>query len=82
MRDKGLRPCPRCLVLKEKLDKMGQKRDISFRLLNPRRFLVDIVEKARSFIYEKAYGIGSKLVNDMLKPSSSVPTMVRQLRPR
>jgi hypothetical protein len=76
IRDKGNCPCPRCLVQKEQLNNMGQKRDIKFRLKNQRKFLLNQIQTARSWIYEKAQSITSQVVERLLKPSSSVPTMV------
>ena len=36
----------------------------------------DTIARARSFIYEKGYGVTSKAVEDLLKPESLVPTEV------
>lgn len=55
---------------------MGLKRDVIFRLKNPRTFLLNLVQNARRWIYEKALSITSRVVEDLLKPTSSVPTMV------
>jgi len=76
IRDKGNCPCPRCLVSKEQLDKVGLKRDTKFRLKNPRTFMLNQIQQARRWIYEKARSITSRAVEDLLKPTSSVPTMV------
>jgi len=76
IRDKGNCPCPRCLVPKEQLNRMGQKQDIKFRLKNQQKFLLNQIQTARRWIYEKAQSITSQVVEHLLKPSSSVPTMV------
>ena len=76
IRDKGICPCPRCLIPKEKLDKMGSKQDIKFRLNNPRKFLLTKIQTARRWIYEKALSITSQAVERLLKPFSAVPTVV------
>jgi hypothetical protein len=55
---------------------MGLKRDTKFRLNNPRTFLLDQVQKARGWIYEKARSITSRAVEDLLKSTLSVPTLV------
>ena len=58
---------------------MGLSRDIRFRLTNVRRFLLDKVRRAREWIYKKGGGVTSKAVEDILKATSSVPTMVSRL---
>ena len=79
IRDKGLYPCPRCLIPKVKIDLMGQIRDLAQRISNPRKILYDVVQTARSFIYRLAIPINGSAVAQLLKPTSSVPTVVRCL---
>ena len=55
---------------------MGLARDIHLRLSNMRRFFLDKVCKAQEWIYKKGGGVTSKGVEDFLKETSSVPTMV------
>lgn len=55
---------------------MGLARDIQFRLTNVRRFFLGKVHSAREWIYKKGGGVTSKGVEDILKETSSVPTMV------
>ncbi|KAL1671172.1 hypothetical protein EV122DRAFT_295608 [Schizophyllum commune] len=74
IRDGGLCPCPRCLVTKTKLDRLGLKRDIATRLKKARTYLQDRVEWARKAIYKFAHPIGGTLVNTLLKEFSGVPT--------
>lgn len=76
IRDKGLSPCPRCLVPKSKLDQTGTKRDSNFRLKNVRTYLFNYVQIARNAIYKSAAAIAGTVVNRLLKATSSVPTMV------
>ena len=76
IRDKGLCPCPRCLVSKAKLDRLGFCRDISIRVDKFRTFMASQVRIARRAIYELAKPIGGKAVEDLLKSFSGVPTMV------
>jgi hypothetical protein len=77
IRDKGGCPCPRCLITNGRLDKMGLASDIRFRLDNVRRFLVNKIVLAREWIYKQGLGLNSKAIEDLLKETSSVPTMVR-----
>ena len=79
IRDKGLCPCPRCLVPKSKLDQTGTKRDSKFRLQNDRTYLFDRVLIARNAIYNSAAAIAGAAVNRLLKATSSVPTLVSQI---
>ena len=76
IRDKGLCPCPRCLVPKLKLDQTGMKHDANFRLKNARTYLYTCVQKARDAIYKSAAAIAGAVVNRSLKATSSVPTLV------
>jgi hypothetical protein len=76
IRDKGLFPCPRCLVPKTKLDQTGTKHDSNFRLKNVRTYLFDYVQIARNAIYKSAAAIAGTVVNRLLKSTSSVPTLV------
>ena len=76
IRDKGLCPCPRCLVPKSKLDQTGTKHDNKFRLRNHRTYLSDHVLIARNAIYKSAAAIAGAIVNRLLKATSSVPTLV------
>ena len=76
IRDKGLCPCPRCLMPKSKLDQTGTKRDSKFRLQNARTYLFNCVQIARNAIYNSAAAVAGAVVNRLLKATSSVPTMV------
>jgi hypothetical protein len=76
IRDKGLSPCPRCLVPKTKLDQTGTKHDSNFRLKNVRTYLFDYVQIARKAIYKSAAAIAGTVINRLLKATSSVPTLV------
>ncbi len=77
IRDKGLCPCPRCLVLKTHLDRLGLKLDIRNRLTQFRRYMADKVKAARHIIYQLARPITGTKVEALLKPFSGVPTEVR-----
>ncbi len=80
MRNKGLCPCPQCLVPKSKLDQTGTKRDNSFRFKNVRTYLFSCVQIARNAIYKSAAAIAGTVVDRLLKPTSSVPTLVKTSR--
>ncbi|KAI4294255.1 hypothetical protein K525DRAFT_274479, partial [Schizophyllum commune Loenen D] len=75
IRDGGLCPCPRCLVEKSKLDRLGLRRDMTTRLAKARRVFTDYVIWARNAIYRFAHPIGGKVVEMILKPYSAVPTV-------
>jgi hypothetical protein len=79
IRDKGLCPCPRCLIPKSKLDQTGTKRDSKFRLRHARTYLFNRVQIARNAIYESAAAVAGAVVNRLLKATSSVPTLVSQV---
>ena len=76
IRDKGLAPCPRCLTPKSKMDQTGAKRDSHFREKNVRKYLLNYVRVARDAIYRNAAAIGGAVIDRLLKPTSSVPTLV------
>jgi hypothetical protein len=76
IRDGGNCPCPRCLTPKSQLHLMGLVRDISARVTNARKYLGDSIRHARRFIYTLAFSIGSTKVEELLKETSSVPTLV------
>ncbi|KAJ2987670.1 hypothetical protein NUW54_g9360 [Trametes sanguinea] len=78
IRDMGNCPCPRCLVTKDAISAVGTARDMDARV---RKVRVDDVNRrfkvarARSFVYDQHRGIGSKAVEELLKPESLVPTI-------
>ena len=61
---------------KSKLDQTGTKRDTKFRLKNVRTYLFDYVQNARNAIYKSGAAIAGTVVNQLLKVTSSVPTIV------
>ncbi|RDB16223.1 hypothetical protein Hypma_003115 [Hypsizygus marmoreus] len=75
IRDKGLCPCPRCLVRKSQVDRMGYVTDMKTRVDQARKYLWNKVKRAREYIYSNAFPINGVAVNDLLKPTSSVPTV-------
>ena len=74
MRDKGLFPCPRCLVAKSKLDNLGLVRDMAIREKGFRQYLALKIEAARRVIYDLARPIAGVAVDRLLKEFSGVPT--------
>ena len=74
--NKGLCSCPRCLMPKAQFDRMGLKPDMAFRLKNVQRFLSGFVASARDAIYKHVCSIGGSVIDRILKPTSSVPTVV------
>ena len=75
IRNKGLCPCPRCLVSKSELDRLGLRRDISIRIDKFREFMADKVNIARRAIYSLAKPIRGTAVEDLLMSFSGVPTL-------
>jgi hypothetical protein len=80
IRDKGLCPCPRCLTPKAKLDRVGHVTDAKARTNQARKFqdVSNSVNKARNAIYKRGVPIGGAYVQQLLKPTSTVPTLVSQ----
>lgn len=76
IRDKGICPCPRCLVPKAQLDQLGLLLDTNYRINKARKYNIDGVNKARDAIYKLGKPIGGAHVEQLLKPTSAVPTMV------
>ncbi|KAF7432593.1 hypothetical protein PC9H_004535 [Pleurotus ostreatus] len=77
IRDMGNCPCPRCLVKKSAIRALGTPADISQRHNGKRvdsKILHAKVSKARKLIYKQGYTVNSKLVDDLLKSESLVPT--------
>ena len=79
IRDKGICPCPWCLVPKSQLDQTGTKCDSRFRIRNNHTYLFDRVLIAWNAIYKSAAAITSAAVNHLLKVTSSIPTLVCQV---
>ncbi|KAG6915548.1 hypothetical protein DXG01_010983 [Tephrocybe rancida] len=75
IRDKGLCPCPWCLIPKSSVDRMGLVYDIQQRITQARKYVTIWVAVARNSIYKQGLGIGSAAVECLLKPTSSVPTV-------
>jgi hypothetical protein len=58
------------------MDQTGAKPDSQFREKNARKYLLDYVRLARDAIYRRAAAIGGAVIDRLLKPTSSVPTLV------
>jgi hypothetical protein len=76
IRDKGLCPCPRCLIPKSKLDGLGLVHDMTIRVQQFREYMAHKVEAARKQIYGLAKPITGAAVEGLLKDFSGVPTKV------
>jgi hypothetical protein len=75
IRDQGVCPCPRCLIPKPNLDRLGSLSDSKNRVDKARKYDRDRVNKARKAIYELGRPIGGVDVQRLLKASSAVPTL-------
>lgn len=76
VRDRGACPCPRCLITKEKLDKLGQKLDMTSRITQARTYLSEVITTTRNAIYNRGFVITSSRVSHVMKSLSLVPTLV------
>jgi hypothetical protein len=81
LREKGDCLCPRCLVTKADIDKLGYIRDARNRISNARTYARDLVVTARDIIYRLGYGVKSAAVERVLKEKSLVPTLVCAISP-
>lgn len=75
IRCNGRCPCPRCLVEKSDIHKLGQVKDRQTRT-KLRTFIGLAITKARDFIYKTGHIINSTFVEGLLFAHSWVPTMV------
>ncbi len=75
--DNGICPCPRCLISKSKLDKLGLKRDSVTRVSRFRHYMAGKIQIARKAIYSLGKPINGVAVEGVLKYFSGVPTMVQ-----
>ena len=76
IRDKGLCPCPRCLVSKSNLDRLGLRRDVTVRIKQLRTYVAGKVSHTRRAIYKLAKPLSGSAVENLLKAFSGVPTEV------
>ena len=79
IRDFGLYPCPRCLIQKEDISKIGTDDDRRAREELRRSDTVerrDRVEQARENLYVHGYALTGDYVDGFLKEGSMVPTKV------
>ena len=79
IRNLGRCPCPRCLIPLDRVPNMGMRRDMAQRMSlarvdNPERR--SRIKAAREIIYVKDYKTDSKVVEDLLRQDSLVPTAV------
>jgi hypothetical protein len=79
IRDLGLYPCPRCLIPKDEIFKIGREEDRNFRKESRRVDSADRqrrVEQARKNLYESGFVVTSVHVDGILKQDSLIPTKV------
>ena len=76
IRDNGLCPCPRCLMPKTKLDRIGHRWDVGFRLKSVWQYLADKVRQAQNIVYKLGQAVSGTGVDGVLKSTSSVPVIV------
>jgi len=81
IRDKGLYPCPRCLLPKSSFNHLGLLSDLKERLSHAQTYLRKVICDARRKIYELGKPIKGTAVEGILKDKSLVPTLVRQCLP-
>ena len=80
IRDMGNLPCPRCLIPKGDISRLGLPTDIKIRERKRRTDSLQYrnkVEGARDIIYKQGFTVNSEAVERILKPESLVPTRVR-----
>jgi hypothetical protein len=79
IRELGKCPCPRCFITLDLVRELGTKTDTiirrTFRRFDDEAHRV-LVERARRKIYEQGYAVKSKHVEQLLQPTSLVPTKV------
>jgi hypothetical protein len=61
---------------KTHLDRMGWILDSAFRINGIRRYLHEKVQVARNLIYQVGRAVTGACVDNLLKPTSAVPTIV------
>ena len=66
---------------KTHLDRMGWISDFNFRISGLRQYLCEKVQVARDFIYRLGHAVAGTRVNNLLKSTSSVPTVVSGVPP-
>jgi uncharacterized protein YcbX len=82
IRDFGLWPCPRCLIPKDDISKLGKEEDRRIRQELRRVDTVerqDRVNQARTNLYQNGYALSGDYVDGLLREESLVPTQVRRL---
>jgi hypothetical protein len=83
IRNLGCCPCPRCLIPIYQVQNLGMARDMRQRETMAREDNIrrrNLVDAARRVIYEKNFRVYSAGVENMLRDTSLVPTVVCFLR--
>ena len=74
--DKGLCPCPRCPVPDSKLDQLGLVADAKGRITKVCKYPADSVREAQKVIYKDGKPIRGAAIQQCLKATLTVPTIV------
>ena len=72
-------PCPRCLILKSKIPRLGMEVDKKARQKLARvdsKEIQNKVNRARRLMFEDGINVSSVFIDRLLKPHSLVPTRV------
>ena len=77
--DNGLCPCPHCLMPKTHLNWTGWILNSKFRTDGLCKYLREKVQVVWDFIYRLGHAVTGTWVNDLLKSTSSVPTIVSEV---
>ena len=76
MRNRGICPCPRCLVPKASFDLLGLFQDMRDRAAKLRTYCLGRVTQARQFIYVSGNTVDGSKVQATLGEGSWVPVVV------
>ena len=76
IRDKGICPCPRCLIPRTEFHRLGLLSDMSHRTSQIHTYMWDKVAAARNAIYKLGSPIKGTVPEAHLKATSLVPTFV------
>ena len=80
LRDKGLHPCPHCLITFQDIPNLGTPFDRQLRdslAHKDENLRHQLVTEARRLIYEEGYAINGEKVDRILRSLLAVPIVVR-----
>jgi hypothetical protein len=76
IQERGICPCPCCLIYQTKLDQLGLISDNKTCINKAQKYDVDTVNKAWKTIYTLGKPISGVHIEWLLKPSSAIPILV------